>query len=381
LTAYLKYYTVPLLCVFIAFLCFPFINNRLGLLSDIPSFENRKLAEEPEADINSLDKFPLPYENYYNDHFSLRNRLITCYNLYTITFYRKSPLPDKVTIGKDNWLFSVSEEMDSYTGRNRFTEAELRAFKEELEYRQNYLRARNCSLYFMVVPCKASIYGEKIGYEHMRFNDQSWGEQLNEYLKRNCSVKTIDVFDSLRVAKKRFPVYYKLDNHWNEFGSFFTANAVIGEMRKDFPVLRPLQIDSFKKAYAPRESGDIDKMLGNLDRFKDSAVTLTPVNGFRASESFKVGYPVVHGFAYAWEFEWIKVIDGSDHPSILIISDSFGASIFPFLAEQFRRTTKIFDAWQYKLNENIVEGEKPDIVLIMINEPILRQLIHDRARR
>jgi alginate O-acetyltransferase complex protein AlgJ len=80
-------------------------------------------------------------------------------------------------------------------------------------------------------------------------------------------------------------------------------------------------------------------------------------------------------FAYTWEYENVREIKNSKQPRLLIISDSFGAALFPFLSENFSRTVKIFDAWQYKLNEDIVNSEKPDAVVLVIDEPILRNFI------
>ena len=46
-----------------------------------------------------------------------------------------------------------------------------------------------------------------------------------------------------------------------------------------------------------------------------------------------------------------------------------------FLVESFSHTTLIFDAWRYKLNENIVEKEKPNVVIYILWEPKLENII------
>ena len=53
--------------------------------------------------------------------------------------------------------------------------------------------------------------------------------------------------------------------------------------------------------------------------------------------------------------------------------------MFPFLAENFSVTEKIFDKWEYKLNESIVENEKPDVFLMIVLESNLRNIIKYRS--
>ena len=59
----------------------------------------------------------------------------------------------------------------------------------------------------------------------------------------------------------------------------------------------------------------------------------------------------------------------------LLITESFGTHMFPFLSDQCSYTTKIFDKWEYKSNVDIVEKEAPDAIVIMILESNLKTLI------
>ena len=54
--------------------------------------------------------------------------------------------------------------------------------------------------------------------------------------------------------------------------------------------------------------------------------------------------------------------------------------LYPLLSEEFSRTVRIFDAWQYKLNEDIIEKEKPDIVILLALEANLRNLLSSASR-
>jgi alginate O-acetyltransferase complex protein AlgJ len=377
---YQKWRTYGIFSVFVLILSFPFINTVFKLIKDAESFENRQLTFPPSYDSILTDPFPAKFEQYYNDHFSLRNLMIKGYSFYNIILFKKSPLPDRVIIGDNGWLFTAFEDFESFQGKNRFTPEELEAFKLELEYRQKYLNERGCKFYFMIAPGKPSIYPEKIGHEYYRLNTQTWGEQLIEYLTKNSTINTINVFETFRQKKPEHDLYYKLDSHWNSIGGFYAANEVFNKLKIDFPAIESLTLSDFNIRVADECGGDINAMLGNLSIFSEPCVAVDPKKPYKAIEGASGKYPLPESFPYPEMFEVNREIKNSKKPKLLMITDSYGEYIFPFLAENFSRSVKIWDGWRYELNENIVEGEKPDVFLLMINEPKLRWVLSHQSR-
>ena len=375
-----RFRTYLIFIIFIAAISFPLINRNAQVIKDIQSFENRRMAQKPEFDIEHLDPFPAKYDTFYNDNFDLRNRFIKYFNIYNVRAFRKSPVPS-VVIGKDNWLYVMGDEMDSYMGKNRLSASELSSIKNELEYRKKYLAEKNIKFYFLIVPCKASVHTKNIGYEYFRMFKDSWGEQLNNYLEKTSEVKPVNVFVPLRKYAEEQNLYLKLDNHWNDLGAFYTANEVFKHMHRDFPSIDTLALQDFTIKSSEAPAGNLEKMLGNLGIFSESFIELSPKKAFKSHDADKAGYPPVQGFVYPWEYEQVRETKDSLKPRLLIISDSFGKNIFPFLSENFSKTVKIFDSWQYKLNEDIVAAEKPDAVLLLINEPILRGFLSSNPER
>jgi hypothetical protein len=47
------------------------------------------------------------------------------------------------------------------------------------------------------------------------------------------------------------------------------------------------------------------------------------------------------------------------------------------MKHSFSRTIFIWDKWQYKLNESIVEAEKPDIYITITLESLLQSLMEN----
>jgi hypothetical protein len=355
--------SIPFLCL----IAFPLINDRLSLVNDIKSSENRKHASRPEINIDLLDPFPAAYEKYYNDTFSLRNRLILNFQRFSCTVLKKSPFPQYAIIGKQGWLFLKGVELETYTGEISMTEEEFEKFGRELECRKHYLEKRGCKLYVMIIPVKPVIYPEFLPAEIFRLTYNSLGERLQKYLDVHCSVKTVNLYKAFTQNKSPRNLYCKLDNHWNHEGAFLAANEALSRIREDHPNLEPLSRDSFEISKSVINGGNTLAMLGNLNVFTDTSYSFKRKNGHLSFPAEEAGYHDDR-FAYKDEYEQVRETKDTGLPVLLIISDSFGENIFDFLSEDFRKTVKIWDNWEYKLNEDIVEKEKPDAMLLMIYE-------------
>lgn len=369
-----------LIIAFIAVIAFPLINSNLHLVKDIASTENRKMQAKPAFDINLLDPFPAQYEKYYNDNFSVRAIMVKYFNYFNIKLFKKSPVPEQLIIGNNGWLFMAGHELDAYRGKFSFTESELEEFKLELEYRKKYLNDRGCQFYFLIAPIKANIYTDQFPSTYYKISELSWGEQLIDYLNKNSEVKPLNVYEILRANKDKYPLYHKIDNHWNELGGFLAANEVLKQIKKDINTIELNSLSDYTITKTENEEGNLANMLSNKGLFKDTLYQLIPKSGFKAKEVKPVGYPIVKGFPYPWAYEKNLEVPNSSSPRLLIISDSFGANIFPFLAENFSRSVKIFDSWQFKLNEDIVASEKPDVVIVIALESHLKNMLKHQSR-
>jgi hypothetical protein len=370
-----KVYSLSILFSLILF--FPLLNDNFNLFKDLPNTENRKLSAKPVIDLGYLDPFPISFEKYYNDTFAIRNRLIHYFNLFNIIGIKKSPYPDKVIIGKNNWLFVSNLEIETYQAKNILSNEKLEILRKEFESRANYLNALNCKFYLVIAPLKANIYSEMLPSTVLKTKKLSMGKQLINYLNKKSNVKAIDLFSYLKNKKGEDLLYYKLDTHWNSLGAFYASNCIVNQMQNDFKELKELDINEFTINTQTIEIGNIKNMLGNLDYYEDIEYTLTPKKGFLADSIQNKNYPVIENFPYPFLYERHREIQNSTKPKLLIFSDSYGDHIFPFLSENFRHTTKIFGAWNYVIDKKIVEIEKPDAVILLIYEPIIPNVFNN----
>jgi alginate O-acetyltransferase complex protein AlgJ len=108
--------------IFLLFLWAPFLVKTLNLSKSFEkkeSGENRALKQFPEMGVTDVDSFPSLYEAHFNDYFILRNTFIDLFHSMRVKCFRESPLPEKVIIGKDNWLY-LADEMPTYNRTARF---------------------------------------------------------------------------------------------------------------------------------------------------------------------------------------------------------------------------------------------------------------------
>ncbi len=373
--AHIKFRAGLIAVVFLAVLAFPSANAYFALWPDLASAENRALATMPQFALDSLDSLPKRYDHYYTDHFPMRFRAINWYGQVQYRLFDTSPIPNEVIIGRDGWFFLAGNEQNSYTGRYRFWDGELEKLRKELEYRNDYIKGLGGKFYFMVVPSKNNVYADKMKGNVVREHDASWGEHVYDYLRRNTKIKLIDAVPAVRATHDREMTYFKLDNHWNQLGAFYAANAALSVIQEDFPTVHPNRLSDYSVHQSPMRNGNLVDMFGLDLVLVDTLVEVRPLLGNQPKVMPNVPYPGIPQFGFAYEYETRLAIEGSRQPKLLLITDSFGRLFFPFIATQFRESVRIFDAWQYALNAPIVQNEQPDVVLLMVLESNLRNIL------
>jgi hypothetical protein len=188
-------------------------------------------------------------------------------------------------------------------------------------------------------------------------------------------VRVIDVRDELFKNKSAHVLYYKTDNHWNDIGGYYAYRKVVTEIHKDFEMVNAVEasrlvLDSLK----PLIGGEA-QLLNVGEIYNESKYDYNPGPRTLAHPAAKKGYPSPEGFMYAYDFEIVMETNNVQLPDALIIRDSFGDALLPFLAESFNRSVFIFDSWYYGPNREIVKEEKPEIVLCMVMESNLESLL------
>ena len=367
-------FNYPLIIWFLLLLILPVMNSSLGIWKFDRVSENRTFTDSLEMDFNHLDLFPEDAEDYMNDNFSFRKPLLDFFHHFKFYIFHTSPHPDKLIVGKNGWYFMADMEQENYQGKHTFDQDTLQLFLDEWKRRKNYLDQKGIKVYWMIAPTAHHVYSEQLPF-NLRTNRTRRVTQLKDYFKNDLPELIIDPVSHLIANKKQGQLYYKQDNHWTFRAGQITHDHFVQQLRRDFPnnIIPLPQKTEWKDSL--EFNGIHHKVLGieTLGEVRE----LPDFSKKQSDETEKYNFPVVPGFQYSWDYER-RFLNESIKKGlkIVIIRDSFGEQIMPFMSESFSESVFIFDAWQYKLNEHIIETVQPDVVLFLMVETHLESIIN-----
>ena len=172
------------------------------------------------VDAARLVAWPDAFQKYFEDHFTLRNRLID---------WRSSLLwrglgttsSDTVIAGKQDWLFYAADGgIDDWTQAEPFTHDELEVWRETLVRRRALSRApREIPFLFVIAPDKQMIYPEFMPDSLRRLRDDFRADQIIAYMRQTTpDFQILDLRPAVIAAKSTELLYHRYDTHWNDRG-------------------------------------------------------------------------------------------------------------------------------------------------------------------
>ncbi len=377
----IKYRILP--WFFMIMIAFPLMNGKINFIQDRESSENRKLAELPKLDIGLADPFPQQYENYFNDHVSIKNNLVYLKNYIKYFVFKESPLPANVHLGKDRWFYFNNELLPAKRRASFFNKDELERFRKELEYRHKYFSKHNALYFLAIVPAKASIYPEFTRGDHQYHTaDSSRTDQLLLYLHDSTDCHIIDLRKTLLANKPNHQVFHRTDHHWNYAGAVYGSLMILDSVRNYFPRIPKINFKDFKAIPHKYHPGDLVKLTGlhELIIEKQEKYILTEQWKNKPRRIKERKYEDLEGFAYNWAYEVRRSTSDTSLPNAMIIRDSYGNYITNILSAGFNNTLFVWDKWEYKINESIFENEDFDVYITMITEAQLFKLLQQPER-
>jgi len=347
---------------FLTFISLPIISLCTNLTPAQKLNEKRKLAQMPKLSTETIFLFPKQFDSYFNDNFGFRNILIRYYTKFKIDWLKSSQV-SKTIIGKDGWLyFSGDDIINDYRCTKPFTFFQLKAIAAVLTERKKWLNDIGIKFLVVIAPNKHTIYPEYLPYTIKPIRNESRLDQLKVFLNENTDVEIVDLRKTLKEGKKIFPTYRNTDTHWTDFGALLATSNIVGRIKKYFPNISEVKINDYNIKHR-ESSGDLARVINMENIFVDDDVRVIPKRGFKARKGS-------YSFAVPKHFRKtiVKEVRNNKLPSVLIFRDSFCDALEPLLSEHFSRSTYV---WCYDFLPDIVEIEKPDIVILEVAERLL----------
>lgn len=344
-----------LVVLFILAISVPLVGTIVGLDGVDTNEENREAAPLPDVphDLASLAAWPDAFTKYYADRFAFRSRLVRWQAGVRVGVLRASPAPD-VLLGHDRWLFYANDgAVQDYTGVPPFTEIELEQWRSTLQHTQDWLEQQGIRYVFVLVPDKHWIYPERMPAGIARQIRSPRLDQLVEYLRRHSTVHLVDAREGLAASAPRQRLYHLTDTHWNDQGAFIAYRQVLAEIGPPLH-LQARAPEEMEERVIPRSGFDLARMLGLGSVLVEQDLQLEPRGGRRSR--------VVEPRRPSRELMVPRVVTEGPPtgPRALILRDSFGSAMIPFLSEHFSHAVYL---WQSNFDPGQVIAERPDVVI------------------
>jgi len=306
-------------------------------------------------------KYISALESYLNDHFGFREKLVRLNSLLRLEIGMSSS--EKVTIGKDGWLFYSAENIiDQYRGIWSLSSDEISSWVEAADSRTKWLSERGIKCIFVFFPEKTSAYPEYL---------PDWATKVSptiqDHIKRrldNSDIDYIDVTPFILEAKKNNPVYYKTDSHWNFHGGFVGYSALMKRVNQYFPETKALIPDDIEFGYKKSKSQDLTQILNLTGTLKDPNADFYVLK--KPSRVISVEQLNKND-----RLPCIVKTDIKNAPRVLIIRDSYTDLLEPFLNETFSEILYMSHG-DLTFDPDLVSRFKPDLVMNLMVERILK---------
>jgi hypothetical protein len=362
--------------VFLMLIFLPLTLGLLGMELQGANTEKRILAGKPTFLIRNASAYPQQYTDYFKDNFETRQLLFRWNSLFYTKVLNTSPRPDRVLLGKDDWMFLIQKHaLDQYQELCNIEEKDLKLMAQNLQDRKDWLEKMGIPFVLIVPPQKATIYPELLPDNIHKVGDSKCLDLFRDYLLEHADVDLIDLREPLLALKSKHQVYYSTDIHWNTIGGHTGYLELMKYMRTKVPGLSPpIPLSDFEFLLDTNFHADLSMMLAINDVYP--RVTPMFMNGAekKAEDASKREYPNSAFFQFA---PVIKQTPDTAAPRLLMFRDSFAVYMIPHLSEHFSRSVYI---WSPVFIPEIVLVEKPDVVVQEMMEVFIHRITEDDLR-
>jgi alginate O-acetyltransferase complex protein AlgJ len=351
-----------LIVVFVAFVSLPTLGSLFHFDHTPPQQENRNLARLPAfRGLAELRPFVAGLEQFFNDHFGFRQWLLRCNNDWKFKVFHEFS-NGSILLGREGWIYWTRDGgLDDYCGTSRFNQQQLREWATILEARKDRLAKSGTKYIFVIPPNKQSIYPEYIPAWVRKGDSPSKLDQFVTYMKAHTSVEVLDLRPSLIAAKNTGFLFLKTDTHWNALGAFIGCQQLALALSRQFPEIRPLQLDTFDRKAVIAPAGDLAKYIGQANELQEPQQwAFSPCRPLKPLQQF-----VDSQFP---DTEWLKpdrISENEDNTGeAIVFHDSFAEEWMPFLGYHFKKVIYVPWQWQsHNWDSDLLEGEKPQVVI------------------
>lgn len=261
-----------------------------------------------------------------------------------------------------------------------FSQAVADSYAKHVNYLAKQLKSSGskAQVYDILVPTSIDITLDEGTRSSINSSDQ---EKAMKYIYASMSqdVKTVNIYDTLKLHKDEY-IYYRTDHHWTALGAYY-AYAKFCEEKG----ITPVALDKY-------EEKDYGEFLGSfyndtnknkkLEKHSDELIAYKPKYStdmvYTDTKGTKISWPLVHDVSdYPLGYKY-SAFAGGDNPftkvvnkdfdggrSCVVIKESFGNAMIPFLAGSYKKVYVIdYRTWKGSLSKFVKENNVNDVIFI-----------------
>lgn len=359
-----------LIAAFVAATWLPMAGMLFRPATPRPLSENREMAPLPKFGWRpaALKMFVFDLKPYLRDNFGFRPELIHGYHLLKGRLLGASSSP-LVLFGKQGWLFYAGEHtMDDYRCVTPYTDEELDGMQRLFEQERDWLAQRGIKYLLVFVPNNQTLYPEFLPDGLARMRPESRLDQFAARMRKNSTVKLLDLRPALLEAKQKMRVSRRTDSHWTEYGAFIGYQAIMEKLCAWFPAMRMPRIEDYTIVTRMRPGGDLAEMIDAEDQIQEESIELIPLAPRRAVQTKLRDTARVNGKLVPAII--VAEVPQPGLPRAVMLHDSSGGmrGLMPFLSEDFSRIAFVATR---RFQRKVIEAEKPDVVIRQFTERFL----------
>lgn len=297
-------------------------------------------------------------KQFYSKDFLFNSPFVNYYLHFKMEILKENPIPFNVVNGHNGWYFLGNNHQNTLNdtfGNDSFSIDELVLINNNLLTINNYFKSKNIKLYVVIPPNKNTVYREYLPYKLNK--SQTKLEQLQSYLQ-DSEISFINLAEHLIPAKTKGALYFKTDTHWNTYGAFLGYEKIMEHIQENFQI-ESENILNYNIEYNFEQLGDLTRML-KINTLEKSIFIKKPNDDL--SEDYTKPY--------------LHYTNPNKDFKLLMFRDSFANHLIPFFNDTFGETVYFKD---YTIKPNLIEQEKPDIVIIEIVERDLKMLLNIKS--
>ncbi|SFB04464.1 MULTISPECIES: DHHW family protein [unclassified Bacillus (in: firmicutes)] len=362
----------------------------------ISPVENRTLAQRPFIDPKTIvsGKFFKDFETYFADQIYGRDHILKAYTKEQL--FLKRAIINDIVVAKNDWLLYepsaagiAYEEMDKSL-------ANLKTLADET----------GVEVHFAAAPYKMNML-ENI---YPTFINEQLGIKRQQYFMSHLpsNVHGINLYQSYKeefTQDQLETMFFKTDHHWNIDGAFIGYQKIINGLSDNSKIFKgkPLEKENMKMVcnHEAQFVGSLNQRLYSMvntegekacyyepffdaDHGKVSTKTWDGKVYNNIKDIYASGVnrkdTIMYGHLFTWDYPEIK-FEYDNAPNdlhVLILKDSYGNPIQPFLAQHFSKTS-ILDIrhYQEKSIAQYVKDNKVDMILFVYNDSNLTGAMYE----